>query len=99
MGEGAGIDDDAGVALARRLDAVDQRSLVVALEEIDGYPQPLGFRAAGLLDVGQSLAAVDLRLPLAQHVEIGPVEQQHRLSHRRGPAWPFGPTPPPPRWE
>ena len=79
VGKGAGVDDDAGIAVARRLDAVDQHALVVALREFDREPQPLGFGPACLLDVGQGLAAVDLRLTLAQHVEIGPVEHQHRL--------------------
>src|ERR1044072_1426616 len=82
---GAGIDHDAGITFACRLDAVDQRALVVALEELDFYPQTVGFGTAGLLDVGERLASVDLGLPLAQHVEVGPVEYQHRLSSRRAP--------------
>ena len=85
MAVGAGIDDDATIGLARGLYAIDQHALVVALGELDGDPQALGFAPAGFLDVGQGLAAVDLRLPLAQHVEIGPVEHQHRLRSRPTP--------------
>ena len=85
VGIGAGIDDDAGIGLARRLDAIDQRALVIALGELDFYPQAVGLGAASLLDVGERLASVDFGLPLAQHVEVGPVEHQHRLSSRRAP--------------
>src|SRR5262249_50642237 len=80
---GAGIDDDGTILLARPLNAVDQGALVVGLGELDGEPQALRLAAAGLFHVGQGLAAVDRRLPLAQHVEIGPVQHQHRLLGRR----------------
>src|SRR5262249_25770031 len=59
--------------------------LVVALGELEREPQPLRLGPARLFDVGQGLAAVDVRLPFAQHVEIGPVEHQHRLFGRRAP--------------
>ena len=85
MGVGAGIDDDGGILLARRLDQVDQHAFMVALGELERDPQALGFGPARLLDVGQGIAAVNLRLPLAQHVEIGPVEHQHRLVCRPTP--------------
>ena len=79
MGIGAGIDDDCRIALARGLDAVDQHALVIALGEFDNKVQALGLGAARRLDVRQRLMAVDLRLTLSQHVEVRPVQNQHRL--------------------
>src|SRR5262245_5901913 len=58
---------------------------MVALGEFDGETKARRLGATRLFHVGQGLAAVDLRLPLAQHVEIGPVEHQHRLFGRRAP--------------
>jgi len=56
------------VESAREVDGTDP------FQSVETEARPSGRR----LDVGQGLAAVDLRLPLAQHVEIGPVEHQHR---------------------
>ena len=85
MGVGAGIDDDAGIPLAGSLYEVDQNALMIALREFDRKTQAQCFGPARFLDVRQGLVAVDLRLPLAQHVEIWPVEYQHRLECRPTP--------------
>ena len=81
VGVGAGIDDDAGGLLAGFLDPVDEIALVVGLAEIDLQPEPrAGLLAVGL-DVGQRLAAIDARLALAEHIEVGTVQDENRLQY------------------
>ena len=85
MGVGTGIYDDAGIGLARRLDTVDEHAFVVALGKLHREAEALGLDAAHGFDVRQGFAAVDLGLTLAQHVEVWPVEHQHRLGGRWAP--------------
>src|SRR5690348_6141052 len=82
VGIGAGVDDDARCLLRRFLDPADQLALMVGLAEIDRQAQRLGALVAGLLDIAQRAAAVDRRLPAAQHVQVWPVEYENRLSFR-----------------
>ena len=51
---------------------------MVALPEVEHQPGPLGGLEAERLDVGEGRAAVDLRLALAEQVEVRAVEHQHR---------------------
>src|SRR5690606_17771482 len=74
VGEGAAIDHDALAAGVRqRGDSIDERSLVVRLEELE-LRHGAEFLPQRLLEIRQRGAAVDLRLPLAEPVEVRAVE-------------------------
>jgi hypothetical protein len=79
----AGVDDDRAVRAARRLDAVDQLALVVGLERLHGRAALGRQLAQARVDLGQGGAAVDLRLALAEQVQIRAVQDQdlHRRSY------------------
>ncbi len=62
VGEGGGVDDDAGGASAASMDPVDDLVLAIALMELDRQPELAADAAAVRLDVGQRLAAVNVRL-------------------------------------
>src|SRR5271169_5673880 len=68
MGEGGGIDDDAGGALASAVNPVDQLVFAIALMELDRKPEFCADATAVRFDIGQRLAAVNLRLALAEQV-------------------------------
>src|SRR5277367_2056664 len=87
VGEGGGIDDDAGGALAGGVNEVDDLVFAIALMELDLKPELLADAAAVRLDVGQRLAAVDLRLALAEQIEIGSVQDNNDRAHRASPQW------------
>ena len=74
VGEGGRIDDDSGRALAAAMNPFDDLVLAIALMELDLEPE-LGPDAPAIrLDIGQRLAAVNLRLAFSQEVEIGTVQ-------------------------
>ena len=81
MGEGGGIDDNAGCALAGGVNEVDDLVFAIALMKLDRKPEFLADAAAVRLDVGERLAAVDLRLALAEQVEIGTVQHDDDRVH------------------
>ena len=59
------------------MDRLDERPLVVGLDVLE-REAVLSRRHGGLGDVvGQGVAPVDLRLALAQQVEVRPGQQQH----------------------
>ena len=76
MGIGSRIDDDAVIDAVGRLDGVHNGPLVVGLDK--AHLDALG--VAGGADKGQQglviLTAVDGRLPQAQQIQIGPVDDQ-----------------------
>ena len=78
MGEGGGIDDDAGGAFAGAMNPVDDLVFAIALVELDRKPEFAADPAAVRFDIGQRLAAVDLRLALAEQVEIRDRSGQRR---------------------
>src|ERR1700722_17282628 len=86
MGEGGGIDDDAGGALASAVNPVDKLIFAIALMKLDRKPKFAANAAAVRLDVGQGLPAVDLRLPLAEQIEIGAVQDNDDRIHAISPA-------------
>ena len=81
VGESGGIDDDAGRALAGAMNEVDDLVFAIALLELDRKPEFLADAAAIRLDIGERLAAVDLRLALAEQIEIGAVEDNDDRVH------------------
>ena len=75
VGVGAEVDDESlGAAVGERVDAVDERALVVGLEEADRHAELPGLGADESLKVLERGRAVDLRLALAEPVEIGTVK-------------------------
>src|SRR5471032_2786551 len=83
---GAGVDDDSVGALPRLVDPVDEQALVVGLTKLDRHRERLGALQTSLLDVGQGLVAIDLRLAQAEQVEIRSVEDQDRWIARQSAA-------------
>ena len=81
----AGIDDDARGALAGAVNPVDDLVFAIALMELDREPELLADAPAVRLDVGERLAAVDLRLALAEQVEIGSVQDNDDRVHGGSP--------------
>src|SRR5579859_2349786 len=74
-----GVDDDPSRARGLLLQEVDDLALVVALEQRNlAMTLACGF-ANQLVQVGQGAGAVDLRLALAQQVQVGPVDDDDLL--------------------
>ena len=63
------------------LDPFDHFAFVVGLAEIDGVAGRFGGLATERLDIGERRAAVNLRLALAEQVEVGSVEDEDRAGH------------------
>src|SRR5581483_1302879 len=78
----AAIDDEAGRLLrAGFVDPIDQLAFAVGLAEFDGQAVLLRGFPAERLDVLQRGAAVFLRLPVAEQIEVGAVEDVNGLGH------------------
>ena len=76
MRQSTGIDQDP-LRLAHGLvNAVNQGSFEIALETIQNGSSLLGLSTQLCLDGGKGVLAIDPRLPLAQQIEIGAVQQQ-----------------------
>ena len=88
VSQAAGIDEDAVGPGSGLLDAVDQRPLVIRLEELDLGAPLLGRRGEISVDLLQAGGAVDLGLAGAEQVEVRTVQDQDPLR--------FGHTPSPP---
>src|ERR1700693_515806 len=86
MGEGGRVDDDPGGALAGAVNPVDDLVFAIALMKLDRKPKLAADPAAVRFDVSQRLAAVDLRLALAEKIEIGTVQDNDDRIHAISPA-------------
>ena len=76
----ARVDDrDVEVPLVQ---SVDQRALVVRLEELDASPSSAARRRDARVDLVERLVAVDLRLARPEQVEVRALEDEH-ARHRR----------------
>jgi hypothetical protein len=75
VAERGSVDQDAIGRFGLGLDEIDQRALVVGLEAAHVRAQRSGALGDRRLDTGQRLPAVDLRLALAQDVEVGAVDE------------------------
>src|SRR5215467_2501547 len=80
VGESAGIDDHAGGSRRLFLQEVDDLALAVALEERQFNFQLRGVRLHEVVEVGERLRAVNVRLALAEQVEVRPVDDDD-LAH------------------
>ena len=74
VGEGGRIDDDARGALAGGVNPIDDLIFAIALMELDLEPELVADAPAIRLDLGERLAAVNLRLALPEQIEIGTVQ-------------------------
>ena len=75
VGEGAGIEQDAGRAVvARGVDALDQLVLGVALEMVEGVTRVGGHLLEPGDDVRQRLVAVAFRFARAEQVQVGSIQ-------------------------
>ena len=81
MREGGRVDDDAGGRVPRLVDPVDDLVLGVALQETDLQAVLPGDPAAVTLHVRERFAAVDLRLALAEQVQVRAVQHVDGLGH------------------
>src|SRR5689334_6730535 len=75
---GAGVDDDAGGLLSGLVYPVDQDTFMVRLAEVDLYPKFFAGVPAVLSDGIELRRAIDPLLALAEHVEIGTIEDEDR---------------------
>ncbi len=66
----------------RFVEPVHQRAFVIALAEIDVEAEFAAHSLAVRLYVLERLAAIDARFSLAQHIQVGPVQDKNRLRHR-----------------
>ena len=73
----AGVDDDAVEHPVRLLNGVDDRALVVGLEALDRDAAALGVGVDAGAEGGVVLAAVDIRLTLAEQVHVRAVDDQN----------------------
>ena len=67
------IDDDPGRLLAGRMDGLDNLALEVGLADVNGQAEFLGVGFAPGTNVIQCGRAVDLRLSLAEKIQIWPI--------------------------
>jgi hypothetical protein len=57
---------------------------MVALPTLRPYSECVGVQAAGALDIGEALAAIDMRFATAQQIEIGAIKNEYRRIHGGG---------------
>ncbi|MNF71030.1 hypothetical protein D3C84_529680 [compost metagenome] len=82
VGEGGRVDDDK-IHLAHGLmDAADQLMFGIGLQVFQGDTEFVGVLAQIGDDLIERLAAVDSRLPLAQQIQVGTVEQEDSVMLR-----------------
>ena len=99
MRESPRVDHDPERARSFLLQEIDDRALVVALEDAHGHTQPARLGAHDLDQVGQRPRAIHLRFPLPEQVQIRPVDDDDplhpsaRVTTRRtsaeGTSWPI----------
>jgi hypothetical protein len=89
MGEGSGVDDDPTRLLARCVNPIDDLIFAVALVEADFEFQLLRQGPAVALDTRERLMAVDMRLALAQKVQVRSVQDEDDAAHGGCPSMGF----------
>src|SRR3982750_1047611 len=85
MGEGAGIDDDAGGGEGVLGDRGGDFVLAVALAKVDLKAKFSCHISALGFDIRKGLVAIDVRLTFAQQVQVGSVQDENGLAHGRPP--------------
>ena len=85
MREAAEIDEhESGAVDPGQLDPVDQRGLGIALQGVELVAGGRALFAQAPVDVIERVTAVDMRLPMPQQIQIGPVQGQdfRHTTHR-----------------
>lgn len=77
VGQRPGIDHDAIRPFARLLDGIDDLPFVVRLQDAGLRAQSSGFGLDPEIDLIEGLPAVQLRLPPAEQIEVGAVQDQN----------------------
>ena len=80
-------DDEVSAVLPGRLDTVDQRAFVVALPRCQRGAQFACQQFQSLIDLGQREAAVDMRFPGAEQVQVRAMQYQYVLRHALDQEW------------
>src|SRR5262249_27627150 len=75
--QSAGVEDQPLHPAPLGVELVDQRPLVIALKNSKLEPQLARPGAQPRVELGELRRAVDLRLALAQKVQVGPVQDEH----------------------
>ena len=83
VGEGPGVEDDAVVSKADLVELIDQLALVVALEVLQRHVVLYELALEVDHEILKGVLAVDLRLALAEQVEVGAVDDDD-AEHVRG---------------
>src|SRR5690606_36955478 len=73
--------DEIGAVGARGMDAIYQRPFVVALKARTLPPLRSGNLSQGIVDIGQGLPPVDVRLARAEQVQVRAMQNQYLLRH------------------
>ena len=80
--QAARVDDDEIDTLGtRRMDAVDQRPFMIALEKSQRCARGFGLGFGSAFDVGQCDRPIHRRLARSQQIQVGTIEQQELLRH------------------
>src|ERR1700747_3344435 len=74
VGQRPGIENDAVGGFARLLDPVDELALVIGLPTLELQFERCGADEASLLDVGQSIMAINRGIPYSEQIEVGTVQ-------------------------
>src|SRR5271163_1905103 len=81
MGECGGIDHDAGCDFSRLVNPVDDLVFAVGLVKAKLKSELGGELAAVSLNIGKRLVTVDVRLSLAEQIEVGTVQNVDDTTH------------------
>ena len=81
MGERRWVYDNPRGALAGPVNPVDDLVFAIALMKLDREAECFAYGPAFCLDVGERLAAIKLRLALAEQIEIGAVQDHDDRTH------------------
>src|SRR5687767_9116074 len=82
VGESARVDDDHIDIATGLVNAVNDCTLPIGLECVKLNPQTGALCASGLDDIVQSRAAIKMRLPCPEKVQIRPIDQKDTATHR-----------------
>jgi hypothetical protein len=81
MRKGGGVDNDSSCDLSRLMDPVDEFVFAVRLVKSQFKSEVSGHLAASGFDVSKRFVAVNVRLALAEKIEVGTIEDVDDTTH------------------
>ena len=81
VGIGTGIDDNAVKSVPCCVQLVDDRTLVVGLEDLALQPQSLGTIQNLTVQIGEGGVSVHAGLPFAQQIQVRSMNHQYFFDH------------------